>query len=98
MLDFDAAGNLVGFDIDHASETVNLSRSKAESLPIEAFSIARATSQPEAGSGWGGGWRVKAVGPHSPTTATPPQASSCEGFCLTNDHSTGAPGRAATAA
>ena len=39
VLDFDAGGNLVGIDIDHASKTVNLSRLEAESLPITAFSL-----------------------------------------------------------
>ena len=32
VLDFDAAGNLVGIDIDHASEIVTLSRLEAEGL------------------------------------------------------------------
>jgi uncharacterized protein YuzE len=32
VLDFDAAGNLVGIDIDHASEIVTLSRLDAEGL------------------------------------------------------------------
>jgi uncharacterized protein YuzE len=32
VLDFDAAGNLVGIDIDHASEIVALSRLEAEDL------------------------------------------------------------------
>ena len=32
VLDFDAAGNLVGIDIDHASEIVTLSGLEAESL------------------------------------------------------------------
>lgn len=32
MLDFDAAGNLVGVDIDHAIEIVTLSRLEAEDL------------------------------------------------------------------
>jgi uncharacterized protein YuzE len=40
VLDFDAEGNLVGIDIDHASKIVNLSRIEAESLPITAFSLA----------------------------------------------------------
>jgi uncharacterized protein YuzE len=32
VLDFDAAGNLVGIDIDHASEVVNLSSLNIEGL------------------------------------------------------------------
>ena len=44
VLDFDSAGNLVGIDIDRASEIVNLSRLEAESLPITAFSLAGSTS------------------------------------------------------
>ena len=44
VLDFDAAGNLVGIDIDRASEIVNLSRLEAESLPIQAFSLVGAAS------------------------------------------------------
>ena len=32
VLDFDAAGNLVGIDIDHASEVITLSRLEAEIL------------------------------------------------------------------
>jgi len=39
VLDFDAEGNLVGIDIDHASKIVNLSRLEAESLPITALSV-----------------------------------------------------------
>ena len=41
VLDFDAAGKLVGLDIDHASEIVNLSRLEAESLPVESVSVSR---------------------------------------------------------
>ena len=33
VLDFDAEGHLVGIDIDHASQFVDLSRLEAESLP-----------------------------------------------------------------
>ena len=44
VLDFDSAGKLVGIDIDHASEIVNLSRLEAESLPIQAFSLVGTTS------------------------------------------------------
>ncbi|HUX77083.1 MAG TPA: DUF2283 domain-containing protein [Anaerolineae bacterium] len=39
VLDFDTEGHLVGIDIDHASEIVNLSRLEAESLPISTFSL-----------------------------------------------------------
>jgi uncharacterized protein YuzE len=39
VLDFDDAGRLVGIDIDHASEIVNLSRLEAEALPLTAFSL-----------------------------------------------------------
>ena len=41
VLDFDAEGNLVGIDIDHASKMVNLSRLEAESLPTASFSLVR---------------------------------------------------------
>jgi uncharacterized protein YuzE len=34
VLDFDTNGHLVGIDIDHASEIVDLSRLEAEALPI----------------------------------------------------------------
>ena len=33
VLDFDAQGNVVGIDIDHASRIVDLSRLEAESFP-----------------------------------------------------------------
>lgn len=33
VLDFDAQGNVVGIDIDHASRTVDLSRLEVESFP-----------------------------------------------------------------
>lgn len=36
VLDFDAQGRLVGIDIDHASEVVNLTRLESERLPITA--------------------------------------------------------------
>ncbi|MCL5104367.1 MAG: DUF2283 domain-containing protein [Armatimonadetes bacterium] len=36
VLDFDADGNLVGIDIDHASKVVNLSRLEIETLPMAA--------------------------------------------------------------
>lgn len=34
-LDFDESGRLVGIDIDHASEVVDLSRLDVESVPIK---------------------------------------------------------------
>lgn len=34
VLDFDAKGNLVGIDIDHASKHVNLSKLEAGGLPL----------------------------------------------------------------
>lgn len=34
VLDFDAEGRLVGLDIDHASQVVDLSKLEASSLPI----------------------------------------------------------------
>ncbi len=34
VLDFDAQGRLVGIDIDHASEVVNLTRLESERLPL----------------------------------------------------------------
>ena len=46
VLDFDAEGNLVGIDIDHASRVVNLSRLEAEALPIRTFSLVGATTEP----------------------------------------------------
>jgi len=39
VLDFDDEGRLVGIDIDHASQVVDLSRLEAESLPITAFTL-----------------------------------------------------------
>ena len=39
VLDFDDDGRLVGIDIDHASQIVDLSRLEAESLPITAFAL-----------------------------------------------------------
>ena len=38
-LDFDAKGQLVGIDIDHASRIVNLSRLEAESLPVSTVAV-----------------------------------------------------------
>lgn len=39
VLDFDSEGRLVGIDIDHASQTVNLSRLEARSLPLASVSL-----------------------------------------------------------
>ena len=39
VLDFDAAGNLVGIDIDHASKVVDLSRLDIESLPVTSVRL-----------------------------------------------------------
>ncbi len=40
VLDFDASGNLVGIDIDHASKFANLSSLKIEGLAMSSFSLA----------------------------------------------------------
>jgi uncharacterized protein YuzE len=40
-LDFDADGKLVGIDIDHASESVNLERLETEALPISRVSLSQ---------------------------------------------------------
>ncbi len=42
VLDFDAEGHLVGIDVDHASQVVNLSHLAAEALPITSLSLTRA--------------------------------------------------------
>lgn len=42
VLDFDAEGNLVGIDIDHASKIVNLARLEAQSLPVQTFAVSQA--------------------------------------------------------
>lgn len=41
VLDFDVEGHLVGIDIDHASQVVDLSRLEAEALPISGFVLTR---------------------------------------------------------
>jgi uncharacterized protein YuzE len=41
VLDFDADGGLVGIDIDHATQHVDLSRLEAEALPITSVSLTR---------------------------------------------------------
>jgi uncharacterized protein YuzE len=40
VLDFDQEGRLVGIDLDHASQIVNLQRLEAEALPIASISLA----------------------------------------------------------
>jgi len=40
VLDFDAAGNVVGIDIDHASEKLDLKTLETTSLPTTATKIA----------------------------------------------------------
>lgn len=39
VLDFDLAGKLVGIDIEHASEHVDLSRLEADALPLAHLSV-----------------------------------------------------------
>ena len=39
VLDFDLDGQLVGIDIDHASQIVNLSELQAISLPLSGVSV-----------------------------------------------------------
>lgn len=39
VLDFDSEGRLVGIDIDHASQIVDLSRLEAEALPLATVSV-----------------------------------------------------------
>ncbi|MDF0675661.1 MAG: DUF2283 domain-containing protein [Nitrospira sp.] len=41
VLDFDAEGHLVGIDIDHASQIIDLSRLEAEALPITTLSLSQ---------------------------------------------------------
>ena len=38
VMDFDAVGQLVGIDLDHASKLADLSRLEAEGLPARTFS------------------------------------------------------------
>ncbi len=40
VLDFDAEGNLIGIDIDHASRVADLSNLEVQALPITNLSIA----------------------------------------------------------
>ena len=39
VLDFDDEGRLVGIDIQHASQSVNLSRLDVQTLPIKSLSL-----------------------------------------------------------
>jgi uncharacterized protein YuzE len=39
VLDFDAEGQLVGIDVDHASKILDLSRLEAQSLPVTSLLI-----------------------------------------------------------
>lgn len=41
VLDFDENGNLVGIDIDQASEIVDLTRLETQSLPISFTALAK---------------------------------------------------------
>jgi len=41
VLDFDAEGHVVGIDIDHASQIVDLSRLEAEALPVTRLSLSQ---------------------------------------------------------
>ncbi len=38
-VDLDARGNIVGFDIDHASTVVDLSFLEAKALPLQSYEI-----------------------------------------------------------
>lgn len=39
ILDFDANGQLVGIDIDHASKVANLSTLEAKALPVQTLTL-----------------------------------------------------------
>lgn len=39
-VDLDANGNVVGFDIEHASKTLDLQRLEIDSLPVTALRVA----------------------------------------------------------
>lgn len=43
VLDFDADGALVGIDIDHASQVVDLSRLDAQGFALDLLSLGRAS-------------------------------------------------------
>lgn len=38
-VDFDAAGNVIGFDIDHASKRLDLSTLETEALPVHSARV-----------------------------------------------------------
>lgn len=38
-VDFDAAGNVIGFDIDHASKRLDLSTLETEALPVHSSRV-----------------------------------------------------------
>ncbi|MEM1280264.1 MAG: DUF2283 domain-containing protein [Cyanobacteria bacterium P01_H01_bin.152] len=44
VLDFDADGHLVGLDIQHASQVVDISRLETNALPITALTMATQAS------------------------------------------------------
>ena len=44
VLDFDVEGRLVGIDVDHASQVVDLSRLEAKALPVSSISLTRSRS------------------------------------------------------
>ena len=39
-VDLDAAGEVVGFDIDHASKRLDLATLEVEALPVRSYSVA----------------------------------------------------------
>ena len=41
VLDFDADGHVVGIDIEHASQIIDLSRLEAAALPITTLSLSQ---------------------------------------------------------
>lgn len=41
VLDFDEEGNLVGIDLDHASQIVDLNHIETESLPISSILLTK---------------------------------------------------------
>lgn len=44
VMDFDEDGHIVGIDIDHASQLVNLSRLEAQGIPIGYLSLSNSYS------------------------------------------------------
>ena len=45
-VDLDAAGQVVGFDIDHASRRLDLSTLEFEALPLRSYRFESPTAQP----------------------------------------------------